>query len=208
MRLFIAADLDARARAEVAAAVRRLRDRSERDRPGSTRGASWVGAPNLHLTLHFLGEIEAARLASLEGALAPALEIAPPRIGLGRWGVFPPTGSPRVLWAAVTSGAAELALAHEVIGRRLRAAGVATEARPFSPHLTVARVKVPSGTHWPRMIAAAPSDLACEWALDACTLYESHLSPAGSAYDALLRIPFGSAPRPAVRVVPEGHHAG
>jgi RNA 2',3'-cyclic 3'-phosphodiesterase len=208
MRLFIAADLDTRARAEVVAAVRRLRDQSERDRSGSTRGASWVGAQNLHLTLHFLGEVEEARLASLQGALAPALDIAPPRIGLGPWGVFPPAGSPRVIWAAITSGTAELAHAHEVIGSRLRAAGIATEARPFSPHLTIARVRVPSGTHWQRMIAAAPSDLACEWTLDACTLYQSHLSPAGSAYAALLRIPFGSAPRPSVSVVPEGHHAG
>lgn len=193
MRLFIAAELDDRARQAVSAAVARVRDLSERDREGSTRGVGWVDARNLHLTLHFLGEVDEARLPLLTQSLAPALDFDAPRIGLGGWGVFPARGPARVIWLGVNAGAEALASAHAVLGRRLRAAGIATEPRPFSPHLTVGRVKVPSGLHWNRVMAAVPPSPVGAWALHACTLFQSHLSPSGPTYRALLRIPFAGA---------------
>lgn len=196
MRLFIAADLDDGARDAVSGAVTRLRDDSERERHGSTRGVAWVEARNLHLTLHFLGEIDEVRVPSLRSVLAPGIELAPPRIGLGGWGVFPPRGPARVVWLGVQSGAAALVAAHAELGRRLRAAGVATESRPFSPHLTVGRVKIPSGPHWGRLAGGVPPEPVCEWALHACTLFQSHLSSAGSTYEALLSIPFAGAAGP------------
>jgi 2'-5' RNA ligase len=194
MRLFVAADLDAGAREAVSAAVARLRARAEGDRRGSTRGVSWVEARNLHLTLHFLGEIEEARLPSLADALAPGLGLAPPRVGLGGWGVFPARGAARVIWLGVTAGAEALAFAHAELGRRLSAAGITADARPFSPHLTVGRVKVPSGLLWNRLTAALQPAPAGEWNLRACTLFQSHLSPAGPTYRALLSTPFDGAP--------------
>jgi 2'-5' RNA ligase len=195
MRLFVAADLDDGAREAVFAAVARFREVSERDRRGSTRGVGWVDARNLHLTLHFLGEVDEMRLPLLEDALAPALDLAMPRVGLGGWGVFPPRGAARVIWLGVTAGATTLASAHAELGRRLRAAGIATESRPFSPHLTVGRVKTPSGLHWNRLTAAAPPSPVVEWNLRACTLFQSHLSPAGPTYRSLLSIPFAGAAR-------------
>jgi 2'-5' RNA ligase len=199
MRLFIAADLDDGARESVAGAAARLRADSERDRAGSTRGVAWVEARHLHLTLHFLGELDEARLPSLQAALAPGLEFPPPRIGLGGWGVFPPRGPARVVWLGVTLGAETLASAHAELGRRLRGAGIATESRPFSPHLTVGRVKAPAGLHWNRLTAARPIALEGEWSLAACTLFQSRPSPAGPAYRALLTIPFVGRAREARR---------
>jgi 2'-5' RNA ligase len=190
MRLFIAADLDEGAQQAVAGAVAGLRALSERERQGSTRGVGWVDARHLHLTLHFLGEIDEARLPSLTESLAPALDLALPRIGLAGWGVFPPRGPARVIWLGVTQGAESLASAHEVLGRRLRAAGLTPESRPFSPHLTVGRVRTPSGLHWNRLAAAMPSAPVGEWDLRACTVLQSHLSPAGPTYRALQSIPF------------------
>ena len=193
MRLFVAADLDDAARAAVSGAVSRLRAQSERDRDGSTRGVSWVDARNLHLTLHFLGEIGEARLPALMDALAPALEFDAPRIGLAGWGVFPPRGPARVIWLGVAAGAGALASAHAVVGARLRSAGITPESRPFSPHLTVGRVKVPTGQHWHHLAASMPCVPVGEWELRACTLFQSLLSPEGPAYRALLSIPFAGA---------------
>jgi 2'-5' RNA ligase len=190
MRLFIAADLDAGARAAVAAAVTHVRDEAERQRPGSTRAVAWVEARNLHLTLHFLGEVDEARLPALREALAPAIALDAPRIGLAGWGVFPPHGPARVIWIGIMEGAGTLASAHAVLGDRLRAAGLTPESRPFAAHLTVGRVKVPLGFQWGRLAAAAPSSPVAEWPLRACTLFQSHLSPAGPTYRALLNIPF------------------
>jgi len=193
MRLFIAADLDDGARAAVSAAVERLRALSERVRRGSTRGVGWVDARNLHLTLHFLGEIDEARLSELRDVLTPALQLDAPRVGLAGWGVFPPRGPARVIWLGVAAGARTLTLAQATLADRLRSAGITPESRPFSPHLTVGRVKVPSGQHWSRIAAGVPAAPVGEWPLRACTLFQSHLSPAGPTYQALLDIPFAGA---------------
>jgi 2'-5' RNA ligase len=194
MRLFIAADLDDDARAAVSGAVARFRDQAERVRQGSTRGVSWVDARNLHLTLHFLGEIAEVRVPELSDALGPALELDAPRVALAGWGVFPPHGPARVIWLGVTAGAGTLTSAHAVIGERLRSADITPDTRPFSPHLTVGRVKVSSGQHWNRLAAGMPPVPVCEWHLPSCTLFQSHLSPAGPTYRALLTIPFAGAP--------------
>jgi 2'-5' RNA ligase len=195
MRLFIAANLDDGSRAAVSAAVERFRAQSERDRQGSTRGVGWVDPHNLHLTLHFLGELDDARLPLLRDVLAPALDLDAPRIALAGWGVFPPRGPARVIWLGVTAGAGALASAHAVLGERLRSAGITPESRPFSPHLTIGRVKVPSGQHWNRLAAGMPPVPVGEWDLRACTLFQSHLSPVGPTYRALLSIPFAGASR-------------
>ena len=207
MRLFIAADLDDGARAAVSGAVAGLRAGSERGRHGPARGVSWVDARNLHLTLHFLGDVDQARLPALVDALAPALEFDGPRVGLAGWGVFPPRGPVRVIWLGVTAGGGTLTSAHAELGRRLRSAGVTTESRPFSPHLTVGRVKIPSGEQWHRLLASVPPDPVGEWHLRACALFHSHLSPAGPTYQALLSIPFAGASSAATADAMEEHRA-
>jgi 2'-5' RNA ligase len=208
MRLFIAADLDDGARAAVSGAVGRLRTVSASRRQASTRGVGWVDARNLHLTLHFLGEVDQARLPALGHALAPALELDAPRVGLAGWGVFPPRGPVRVIWLGVTAGAGTLTSVHAVLGQRLRSAGMTPEGRPFSPHLTVGRVKVPSGEDWHRLLEGMPPGPVGEWDLRACTLFQSHLSPAGPTYRALLSIPFAGASSAAPADAMEGHRAG
>jgi 2'-5' RNA ligase len=173
--------------------VARLRALSERDRRGSAREVAWVDARRLHVTLHFLGDVDEARLPPLTAALAPALEFDSPRIGLAGWGVFPARGPARVIWLGVTAGAATLTSVQAVLAERLRAAGIAPETRPFSPHLTVGRVRVPSGGHWHRLTAGLPPDPVAAWDLGGCTLFQSDLSPAGPTYRALLSIPFAPA---------------
>jgi RNA 2',3'-cyclic 3'-phosphodiesterase len=202
MRLFIAADLDEGARAAVGGAIASVRRQAELDRQGSTRGVSWVDPRNLHLTLHFLGDLDESRLPLLRNALAPALDLEPPRIGLGGWGVFPERGPARVIWIGVTEGGRALASAHARLSDRLRSVGITPESRPFSPHLTVGRVKVPSGQHWNRVVGGMPAAPVCEWDLTACTLFESRLSPAGPAYRSLLGIPFSGTARPEPAVDP------
>jgi 2'-5' RNA ligase len=196
MRLFIAAALDQGARAAVAHAVAGFRALAELERPGSARGVRWVDSRNLHLTLHFLGEIDEGRLPLLRDALAPALDLAQPRVGLSGWGAFPQKGPARVIWLGVAAGADALGAAHAALGQRLRSAGIAPDSRPFSPHLTVGRVRMPSGAYWGRLAGGVPPDPVCEWALPACTLFQSHLSPAGPTYEALLSIPFAGAAGP------------
>jgi 2'-5' RNA ligase len=192
MRLFLAVDLDETARASVAEAVALLRRRADSLRAGLARTVKWVDARQLHLTLHFIGEIEDDRLPGLRTALEPPLGIGADRLGLGEWGVFPGRGESRVIWVGVTAGAATLGRVHAVLAGRLSEAGIALEARPFSPHLTVGRVRVPSGTAWRDLVGDVPP-VVCACEVRDCTLYRSRLSADGPSYEALMRIPFRDA---------------
>jgi len=208
MRLFIAVDFDETVRSAIAAAVGLLRDRAEARSRGSARGVKWVDARNLHLTLHFIGELEDERVPGLTRVLAPALGLEDARVGFGGWGVFPPRGPARVIWLGITGGTATLTRAHAAIAGRLAGEGLTLESGPWSPHLTVGRVKVPSGQLWSGLTREAAPQVDCEGAISACTLYRSHLSPSGPTYEALLRIPFAAAAGPAPSVASEADRDG
>ena len=193
MRLFIAVDLDEPSRAAVGAAMTALRDLADSRRRELARGVKWVDPRNLHLTLHFIGELEDRRVPALGEALAPPLGIAPTRVELGGWGVFPPRGPARVIWIGVTAGVETLSRAQAALAGRLQSVGITPEARAFSPHLTVGRVRIPSGPAWTDLTRDNPPPITCGCAVGHCTLYRSLLSAAGPTYEALLRIPFGGA---------------
>jgi len=102
----------------------------------------WVDRDALHLTLRFLGEIAPAEVArAAEAAGAAAASAAPFSIALAGAGAFPSLREPRVLWVGIRDGAAPLV----TLARSLEAALIARrfppEARPFQPHLTVARAR-------------------------------------------------------------------
>ena len=88
MRLFIAVTLDSLTREAVGALIGRL------SRHGSFKTASvrWVEAPNLHLTLHFLGKTDTVQVEPLDAALAPAWRQEPFRASLGPLGTFSALG--------------------------------------------------------------------------------------------------------------------
>lgn len=127
MRLFVAIDPPEEIRQEVAALWRGL------------GGARWVPAGQLHVTLRFLGEVDpagAARLLeSLESVAEPAFSLL-----LAGGGRFPPRRQPRVLWIGLEPEE-RLRTLHSAIERRLEEAGFPSDGKPFSPHLTVARLK-------------------------------------------------------------------
>src|SRR6267378_2075903 len=64
--------------------------------------ASWSRADNIHLTLKFLGDISPPQIEKLSEAVSRSVEdFAPFKVVIERTGVFPPHGSPRVLWIGV-----------------------------------------------------------------------------------------------------------
>lgn len=102
----------------------------------------WSPLDNLHITMKFIGEWPTDRLRELETALAELLPREPFAVELRDLGWFPNERSPRVLWAGVHAGPALEQLARN-IEDRLAQLGIAREDRPFSPHLTLARIKSP-----------------------------------------------------------------
>ena len=104
-------------------------------------GIRWVARRNLHLTLKFLGDaVPTDRLASLARAVSllahetPALEL----VAIGA-GAFPNLARPRVVWVAIDGdGLATLASRVETAAVHC---GFARDARPWSPHMTIGRIR-------------------------------------------------------------------
>jgi 2'-5' RNA ligase len=145
-----------------------------------TRAAARVTPPDRwHLTVTFLGDVEAGRLAAAATALdracaAPQLrELLPAALALGGGGTFG-RGRFTILWARVGGDTAAVRALSGVLRRELRRAKLPFDDKPYRPHLTLAR---PGDRVTAEAIArdverldgyAGPS-----WPIDAVHLYES-----------------------------------
>jgi 2'-5' RNA ligase len=139
----------------------------------------------LHVTLAFLG----SRPPEDVEAIAPivAAEHQAPHLALGDVLLLPPRRA-RVLTVALEDPSQALAALQARVSHALQAAGVHTpEARPFRPHVTVARLR--PRTRSPR--AGPPSPDRRQFSATAVTLYASRLHPSGARYDALARATLG-----------------
>ncbi|QBD82084.1 RNA 2',3'-cyclic phosphodiesterase [Ktedonosporobacter rubrisoli] len=104
----------------------------------------WVDPAGIHLTLAFLGELTDEQLTeATEAAGIAARKVCSFSYNLSRLGVFGPAKQPRVIWMGINEPSGTLSLLHRVLNRELEQRGFAVDKRPFSPHLTLARVKVP-----------------------------------------------------------------
>lgn len=176
LRLFIAADPPPAWRAEVAALAATA--------PPALAAWRWLPAAQYHLTLRFLGAVPAAALADLRPALT-ALAAATPALSLGasHWGVFPSARGARVLWLGIAGDLARLARPLACLFPQW-----GDPARPFQPHLTLARSRRAPLPVDPATLAALPLPVT-PWPCRAITLYQSVLAPHGSTYTPLHTTP-------------------
>ncbi|GFO58862.1 RNA 2',3'-cyclic phosphodiesterase [Geomonas silvestris] len=131
-RLFIAIDIPD--------AIREDLSRFSADVPE----ARWVPPDQNHLTLRFIGDVQPPTVSALKTALS-GLSFAPFQLELRGVGHFPPgKRPPRVLWVGIGENAQLLRL-QQAVESAVQQAGIAPEERPFSPHLTLARLKEPHG---------------------------------------------------------------
>jgi len=189
-RLFVALEPPDAVRRRIAAASAAV-ERAAGRAAGEVR---FVPAGNVHLTLQFLGAVPEERVGDVGGAVAAAGAAARP-LGLRIHGAggFPNARRLRVVWLGVEGDVAALSALVADLGRRLAPLGFPPEARPFSPHLTLGRARDPRGA--PGLagaLAGAGDDEGFAWRAAELVLFESHLSPAGPRYEAILRAPLGA----------------
>jgi len=183
MRLFIAVDLSDDAREAIAAEQKRMAAALG----GTQTSLKWVKPEHAHLTLVFLGNVDAARGDVVIEAIGGDVDLAPFDMVLEGAGAFPPRGAPRVLWIGTTAGATELAALQLRLSSRVAGLGVELEARPFHPHLTLGRWRESRPSDRARALAVAPSGAIARVHVGHATLYQSRLSSSGAAYGALTR---------------------
>ena len=180
MRAFIAIGLDEVIRARLAEAQERLR--------AARASVKWVKPELIHLTLKFLGEIEADAVEGIMGVVAQAAEgIGPFDVRVAGLGAFPPRGAPRVVWAGMEEDA-RLATLQQLLEAGLEPLGFPAENRPFTAHLTLGRVKDPrhAGALRTLVEAEASADFGTQRVAE-ILLMQSVLSPSGPTYTPLRR---------------------
>ena len=154
-------------------------------------GLRWATREQWHVTLQFLGPVR--RLAPIvEGLGAAVGERAAFSFRLGGAGAFPKPGRARVVWIGAASGGEDLVGLAGAVAGALGPIGYEAEQRPFHPHLTVARLKVPDDVG-AVLAALGPEAVGEVFTVGEVLLYESRLSPKGSTYSVLERFPLRNA---------------
>ena len=196
IRTFIAIELDENHHA----ALRDLQTRLRRELAAAkTAGSStardvrWVTPDNIHLTLKFLGDVKSDKLPDLQRAVADACAGAAPfTLSITGAGAFPNTRRPNVIWVGVSGDVERAAALAQKIDDACAALGFAREERPFSPHLTLGRIKRdarPSDRHFiGEMIVNAHVGTFGELRVERVSVMKSELHPGGSVYTRLAEI--------------------
>jgi 2'-5' RNA ligase len=156
---------------------------------GSTRDVRWVDKDNLHITIKFLGDTLRERIPEVSVAVATAcLGVPAFDLLISGIGAFPPRGAPKVIWAGVSRGGGHLAELAGRVDAALAELGFERERRPFSPHVTIGRVRSSTGSavgEIRELLGAADGFVAGGQTVDEVTVMRSELRPQGPVYTRL-----------------------
>jgi len=134
------------------------------------RPARRVPDYNLHLTLHFIGNVYLDQLACLQRQ-ARRVKGAGFDLVIDTRGCF---GKSRVAWLGCSEVPTALRQLHQQLGRRLQQCDYRPEARRYNPHVTVAR-KI-------RSVTDSTDFAALPWRVENFVLIESKASDNGVKY--------------------------
>ena len=212
MRVFIAIDIDEKARGAIADLQKQLAAKVDIKKVDSTHSTSsgqassprgdvkWVEPENIHLTLKFLGEIDDSKLPEIQEITKQVAEAHNKfTLDIETVGSFGGR-SAKVVWAGVSAwhglpareNTAKMAVPQELItlqkdlDEHLTLAGYPSEEREFSAHLTLCRVRNPkAGIKLAEACKAFEDYSIGSISADALCVYQSQLTPAGPIYTLL-----------------------
>lgn len=176
-RLFVSVDLSDPIRDRIAEVGDPIRDLS---------GLRCTDPDQAHVTLTFLGDVQADRLPAIEEAIASGLEraeVGPFRARFGGFGVFPSFEYISVIWVGVRAGATEMERLHRALEHSLEPLGIEGDDHDFTPHVTIARMDHAEDKETvQRLVRTRDPDLGA-MDVDSIHLTESTLTNGGPVYD-------------------------
>ena len=153
----------------------------------------WVQPAGIHLTLKFLGQTPVERLQGIEEALRAAVTgHQAVTLRLANLGSFGDSRGARVIWVDLAGDVALVASMREKLEGALQTLGLAKDARPFAPHLTLARVRPEDMRRLREQIAKALAETKVEgetFTLQRLSLIRSVLGPGGAVYTPVTAAP-------------------
>lgn len=185
IRAFVAACLPQNLLEGLARLQRQLEERV-RLRPNPVR---WTPPGQIHLTLRFLGNIQANEVEGLATVLRQATTgFNPMQLSVGTLGCFPSWRRPSVIWVGLHGELEPLLELQARVERDTQPFGSHSETRAFHPHLTLGRVRPqsPGAGRIGEALSEAAVALGA-WQLEEIALIRSQLTPRGSVYTPLAK---------------------
>jgi RNA 2',3'-cyclic 3'-phosphodiesterase len=186
IRSFIAIELPP----EVKKALTRLQ---ERLKTGDDKQVKWVEPENIHLTLHFLGNINPDIVGRITAAIEQAAAVTRHfQLQVGGLGAFPDLHRVQTIWVGLGGDLDKLNRLQKDIGANLTPAGFKPETRPFNPHLTLGRVRdfirPEERARLGQLLERMPFNANFEVDVTAVNLMKSQLMPRGPIYTRLASV--------------------
>jgi 2'-5' RNA ligase len=177
-RLFLGVPLSAEATERLSAELAKVFPHGLPGRP--------VPPANWHLTLRFLGDTSPEVAARVRGEVAAGGLGFPFGITLDELGAFPRPEHAAVVWIGVSEGREALCRLAEAVEGRVRRAGIQSETRAFSPHVTLARLRQPTDLTNALSPAVPPQ---VPHLVGEVVLFRSHLGAGEPQYEVVERFP-------------------
>ena len=189
IRAFIAVEIGDEMQRALAEAQTRLKQRLY------FSSLRWTAPTGIHITLKFLGDVLPSKLDAIKTALEGiANQHTEFHLSAEDLGVFPSPTRPAVLWVGLQGELTQLHRLRDDVERVIAPLGFPTERRPFSPHLTLARIKEPSAaevTALREVLRHDPVGLLGEIGVSELVLIRSDLAPSGAKYTRLASFELG-----------------
>ncbi|MDP8254025.1 MAG: RNA 2',3'-cyclic phosphodiesterase [Candidatus Kaelpia aquatica] len=148
-----------------------------------------IAPDNIHITLIFIGNIEATKVDEIRKELqnlissTKVFKILPKDIGC-----FPNTKNPKILWIGIKDGAEKLIELNKKIKLLLDGCKITTDDRDFHPHITIGRVKSSNNIDALKATLLNFSEQSFQQiAVERISLIKSNLTPAGPQYKTITR---------------------
>jgi 2'-5' RNA ligase len=189
VRSFIAIDLPADVRAELTSLEDKLKARRH-------PFVKWVDPESMHLTLKFLGNVTVDSIPQIVEAMSGVGQaLSPFKLQVAGTGAFPNWQRPQVVWVGVGGESDKLSALHRELESALSPMGFTPEARSFSAHLTLGRLRDRVTTDDRRRFAEFAQKVSFEtsrsFEVNAIRLMRSQLTPTGPIYSELAAVRLG-----------------
>lgn len=194
IRTFLAVELADDLRNRIMLVQQDLRQRLCRESSPDIR-ITWVQPSSIHLTMKFLGDTDERLIEPMRESVERAMTgHGAVHMPVERLGVFPRLQQPRILWVGPSKqweqgdDAKRLAALHRAVEDCCRSLGFASDDKPLSPHLTLARVKVGERRVGQALAKSGVMDRPISLGLlvvESVVMMKSELRPSGSVYTKL-----------------------
>lgn len=182
MRLFVSVDLP-----DLAGAVATVQEEFE-----SISGLRCTDPTDTHITLKFLGDVDADRLTDVTNAVESGVAesgVEPFDAHLAGLGAFPSQEYITVVWVGVDEGSEALHRLQAPLEDHLTAIGFDAEEHEFTPHATIARMDHAGGKERVQELLRTHSPALGTQHVDHVAITESTLTDAGPEYETVATVP-------------------